>query len=84
MHAAEGERETPDYHDQATIHLISPLIGDEISFGSVQGIVAAVLRACQTERCQFSLGAESDHATSDNEGQVEEREATKTTAGTYS
>ena len=84
MHAAEGERETPDYHDQATIHLISPLIGDEISFGSVQGIVAAILRACQTERCQFSLGAESNHITGDNEGQVETPAANETVAAAYS
>jgi len=43
VHAAESERETPEYHDQVTIHHISPLIGDEISIGKAQGSIAAEL-----------------------------------------
>ena len=84
MHAAEADRESPDYHDQVTIHLVSPLIVDETSPGSAQGSVAAELWACQTERCQFSLGAESDHGTSDNEGQVEAHGATMSAETSYS
>ena len=84
VHAAEGERESPEHHDQVTIHHIGPLIGDEISIGEAQGSIAAELRACQTERCQFSLGAESDHGTSDNEGQVEAHGATMSAEASYS